>query len=60
LFKENNEEIIKKIRGDNDRLKRELEGKEGEVRRLGEEVQGLSNQNRVIMAELERVKEGVK
>jgi hypothetical protein len=60
LFKENNEEIIGKIRGDNDRLKRELEGKEGEVRRLGEEVQGLSNQNRVIMAELERVKEGVK
>lgn len=41
-------------------MKRELEGKEGEVRRLGEEVQGLSNQNRVIMAELERVKEGVK
>jgi hypothetical protein len=60
LFKENNEEIIGKIRGDNDRLQRELEGKEGEVRRLGEEGERLSNQNRVIMAELERVKDGVK
>ena len=50
MFKENNEEIIGKIRGDNDRLKRELEGKEGEVRGLGEEGERLDRENRVIMA----------